>query len=65
MSRVILSHSYVVNKKLMYYENRKMKPVIVFLKGGYRIRSSNRWVNMIKVHYMNVWKYHNEIPLHN
>jgi expansin (peptidoglycan-binding protein) len=42
------------------YENRITKTV---LKG--EIRKNNRRVNLIKVHYMYVWKYHNGTPLYN
>jgi hypothetical protein len=47
------------------YENRIMKPVKNFQRRGKGIKKSNRVVNSIKVHYMHVWKYHNETPLYN
>jgi hypothetical protein len=40
------------------YENIIMKPIKIILKGG--IIKSNRGDDMIKVHYMHVWNYHNE-----
>jgi hypothetical protein len=48
------------------YENRKMKPNKMFLKSGGRgDKKIIEVVNMIKVHYVHVWKYHSETPLYN
>jgi hypothetical protein len=46
------------------YENRKKKLVKNILNVG-REERVIEGVNLIKVHYMHAWKYHNETPLYN
>jgi hypothetical protein len=42
-----------------------MKPIKIVLKRRGKIRQSNREMNVIKVHYMHVWKCHNGATLYN
>jgi hypothetical protein len=45
------------------YEKRIMKPILKGREEG--VRKSSGGVNLIKVHYMHTWKYHNETPSYN
>jgi predicted DNA-binding antitoxin AbrB/MazE fold protein len=44
------------------YENGIMKPVKIVFKRGKGMIRVIEGVNLIKVHYVQVWKYHNETP---
>jgi hypothetical protein len=48
----------ICNNCIFMYKNRIIKPIKVILK--WKTSKSNRGVNLIKVHYMHAWKYHNE-----
>jgi hypothetical protein len=49
---------------MFMYENRVMKAIKIIVKWDEGIRKSNG-VYLIKVHYMHVCTYYNEIPLYN
>jgi hypothetical protein len=42
-----------------------MKPVKPVLERGERVERIIEGINLIKVYYMHVWKYHIETPLYN
>jgi hypothetical protein len=49
-------------------KNRIKKTTKIVLKTGKREernKKSNQGVNLIKIHYMHGWKYHNKNPLYN
>jgi hypothetical protein len=46
------------------YENRIMKPIQNCFKVRKGDKKKKQRVNLIKAHYMHVWKYHNEPPLY-
>jgi hypothetical protein len=46
------------------YQYRVMKSIKLFKKGRGEYLSIKEGLNLIKVHYMPIWKYHNEIHLY-
>jgi hypothetical protein len=47
------------------YKNRITKPVKIVLKEEKMIRKNCRGAEIDQVHFIHVWKYHNDVPLYN
>jgi hypothetical protein len=57
----IISNEYNIH----IYENKIIKPVNIVIKGMKEEERFIKGMNLIKVHYMNVWKYHNAAFVYN
>jgi hypothetical protein len=58
-----LTHNTTVERKLFWCGNMCENRIMQSIKNC--LEKSNRGVNLIKVHCIQVWKYHNETPLYN
>jgi hypothetical protein len=51
-------------ERVNIHENWIMKTAAFVLRRGGRMRENNGEINLIKIHYKHICKYHNETPLY-